>query len=158
MKVKQLLFTTVKLAVLVSMLAFLSSCEVDGCTNPNSENYDVDATQDDGSCILFREKFIGQYNVNETCPSGNYNFIINVVSSSTSEDAIIINNLGDFGAAVNATVDGSAVTIPNQNITSGGFAVSVNGSGAINGNLLTINYSYDFSGSGESCSMNCTKQ
>ncbi|MEM9985041.1 MAG: hypothetical protein AAF804_08075, partial [Bacteroidota bacterium] len=84
---------------LVLMLGGLSSCEQAGCTNPFSDNYDPEATTDDGSCILAREKFIAQYTVAESCPSGNYTFEMNLVAGSASDDAVIINNLGDFGAA-----------------------------------------------------------
>ncbi|MEZ4827189.1 MAG: hypothetical protein R3C61_13070 [Bacteroidia bacterium] len=143
---------------IVVIQSLTSGCATEGCTDPNSDNYDVDATKDDGTCIPSRDKFIAQYTVAESCPSGNYTFEINIVAGSASDDAIIINNLGDLGAAVNATVNQSSVTIPNQNITASGFAVSVNGSGSINGNLLIINYSYNFSGGGETCSMNCTKR
>ena len=158
MKTNRLFSFVLLLSTLLTLLILSSGCAEEGCTNPNSDNYNAEATKDDGSCILSREKFIAQYTVTESCPSGNFSFEINIVAGSSDETAIIINNLGDFGAAVNATVNGSSVTIPNQNITSQGIAVSINGSGSINGNLLIINYSYNFSGGGETCSMNCTKR
>lgn len=143
---------------LIAMM-LMSSCATEGCTDPNSDNYDIEATKDDGSCIPFRDKFIAQYSVSESCPSGTYTFTMNVVAGAASENAIIINNLGDFGEAVNATVNQSSVTIPNQNITDDfGNTASINGSGSITGSLLIINYTYNFAGGGETCSMNCTKQ
>ncbi|MEZ4771953.1 MAG: hypothetical protein R3D00_02145 [Bacteroidia bacterium] len=158
MKLTRFFSTLLLISSLSMMMTFTTSCATEGCTDPNSDNYDVDAKKDDGSCIPSRDKFIGQYTVSESCPSGNYTFEINIVASASADNAIIINNLGDLGAAVNATVSQSSVTIPNQNITASGFAVSVNGSGSINGNLLIINYSYNFSGGGETCSMNSTKR
>jgi hypothetical protein len=143
---------------LLALLALTSGCAVEGCTNPFSDNYNPEATEDDGSCVLAREKFLAQYSVTEACPSGNYSFNMNIAASTTADDAVILNNLGDFGQAVNGTVSGTSITIPNQNISDQGFTISINGSGSINGNLLIINYSYDFSGTGETCSMNCTKQ
>lgn len=145
-------------AALLALLALTSGCAVEGCTNPFSDNYNPEATEDDGSCVLAREKFLAQYNVNEACPSGNFTYTINIVASTTADNAVIINNLGGSNAPVNATVDGNSITIPNQNITSQGLAISLNGSGALNGNLLIINYTFNLAGGGESCSMNCTKQ
>jgi len=145
--------------IFCGFMMFLSTgCEVEGCTNPNSDNFNAEATADDGSCILWREKFIGQYNVAETCPSGTYNFAINVVQSATSEEAIIINNLGDFGQPVNATVNGSNLTIPSQTITEDNFTLTLDGSGSIAGNIMIINYTYSVLNVGETCTMNCTKQ
>ncbi len=155
---KTKLQSLILLLSLVAIASLTTGCKVEGCTNINSDNYNPEATVDDGSCILAREKFIAQYNVAESCPSGNFTFAMNIVASTTAEDAVILNNLGDFGSAINGTVSGSSITIPNQNITIQGIAVSINGSGSINGNLLIINYSYNFAGGGETCSMNCTKQ
>lgn len=104
------------------------------------------------------EKFIGQYNVAESCPSGNYTYSINIVASSSSDEGIIINNFGESGAPVNATVSNSSVTIPSQTITIQGTSISVDGSGTISGSILLINYTYSAAGQGETCSMNCTKQ
>jgi hypothetical protein len=157
MKLNQFTYYFILILGLTMTMALSTGCAVDGCTNPNAENYDPDATNDDGSCVLAREKFLGQYNVNESCPSGTYSFQINIVASSSGEDAIVINNLGDFGESVTATVNQSSISIPNQNISEGGFTVSINGSGSISGNILTISYTYDFSGNGETCTMNCTK-
>lgn len=143
----------------ISLVMLLSTgCGVDGCTDPMSDNYNVEATDDDGTCIPWRDKFLGQFTVSESCPSGTYTFEMNIVQGASADNAIIINNFGDSGEAVNATVNESSVTVPNQNITSQGNAISINGSGAITGTLLIINYSYDFAGLGETCSMNCTKR
>ncbi len=135
-----------------------TGCAEEGCTDPMSDNYNIDATKDDGTCIPWRDKFIAQYTVSESCPSGNYTYEINIVQGSASADAVIINNIGGSNSAINGTVNNTSVNIPNQNITVGGLAISVNGSGSINGNLLIINYSFNFAGGGETCSMNCTKR
>jgi hypothetical protein len=40
------------LIAFVSLLLVLQSCEKPGCTNSKATNYDSDATEDDGSCII----------------------------------------------------------------------------------------------------------
>jgi hypothetical protein len=104
-----------------------------------------------GECDTeMRTKFIGAYNTSETCngmPFGNYSN--NISTSGSDVTKIIISNFGDSGQNAVATVDGTDVTL--DPITLGGFAVT--GSGTINGNVLTFNYSF----STFSCVMTMTK-
>jgi hypothetical protein len=106
-----------------------------------------------------RLAFLGSYTVLESCSiSGNLEYNISINESSTSEDDVVINNFGDFGGPIRANVKGSTLTIAAQTITVQGIAINVsNGSGSLNGNLLTIAYTYSVAGNSEACSMTCTK-
>jgi hypothetical protein len=106
-----------------------------------------------------RLAFLGSYTVIESCAaSGNFEFSISITESSTAEADVIINNFGDFGGTVRATVSGGTLTISAQTITVQGTAVNIsNGTGSLNGNLLTIAYTYSVLGASESCSKVCTK-
>lgn len=85
---------------------------------------------------LDREKFLGTYDVNENCASGNYSYSINITESSVNTSDVIVNNVGDFGYNYTGTVSGNNLTI---NGTQQGL--TINGTGTINGNALTIIYS-----------------
>lgn len=107
-----------------------------------------------------REKFFGTYNVVEACSiSGNVNYQITISSSASADDAIIINNFGNFNnVAVTGKVSGNNLTIPNQTLNVGGISLIINsGSGSISGNLLTITYAYSIGTDSESCTMTCNK-
>jgi len=132
-----------------------SSCnnDVEGCTNANSDNFNAEATVDDGSCVLAREKFLGSYNVNETCTSGTFTYSITVTESTTAEDAIVINNFGSYNLNVRATVSGENI---NYNDTQNGITFS--GRGSISGNTLTIIYTASQGGQTDNCTKTCIKQ
>ena len=107
-----------------------------------------------------RLAFLGSYSVIESCATtGNYEYNITITESTTSEDDIVINNFGDFaGGSLKATVSGKGMSIPAQTINITGTSVNVaNGTGSLNGNLLTISYTYSIGADSESCSMICTK-
>ncbi len=132
-------------------------CTPKGCTDPGSDNYDVAAKQDDGSCILSRLKFIGQYNVAEACPSGNSSYSMSITESGAATNSVIINGLGGLESPVTATISGANVVVPSQVVNVSTFSVTVTATGVLNGAILTINYTYSILGQGETCSMSCTK-
>ena len=138
------------LALTVSMA---TSCQKEGCTNPIAENFDSDADEDDGSCILPREKFLGSYNVNENCSSGNYSYAISITPSTSNETQVIITNFYESGDNVRATVSGSSIEF---NDTQSGITYS--GTGTISGNTLTIIYTASAAGQTDNCTKTAIKQ
>ena len=100
-----------------------------------------------------RDKFLGSYNANENCDSGNDSYSITVSTSTTSEDDIIITNLYNANQGVRATVSGSNINI---NDTKGG--VTYSGSGSISGNTFTIIFSASAGGLTDDCTATAIKQ
>lgn len=100
-----------------------------------------------------REKFLGAYSVNENCTSGNYSFSITIIESATVEDGIVINNFGDYGVNVLATVAGD-----NININDTKSGIQFTGTGSISGNTLTIIYTASQSGTTDNCTATCIRQ
>lgn len=142
--------------IFISLTVLLTpSCkkDVSGCTDPNAENYNPDADKDDGSCSFARDKFIGSYNVNENCDSGNWNYSISITESSSSFNAIVISNFGDYSVNVRAVVSGANITF---NDTQSGITFS--GSGNISGNTLTIIYTASSGGNTDNCTKTCIRQ
>ena len=136
-------------------ISSFTSCkkDVSGCTNPNADNYNADADNDDGSCILAREKFLGAFSAIETCGGGNDTYSITIIESGSSEDAVVLGNLYDWGEPLNATISGSNITIPSQ-LTSG---LTFSGSGSISGNTLTINFTVSDGTNSDNCNAICTR-
>jgi hypothetical protein len=141
----------------------ITSCETDACKDVDCG---LNGTCVDGDCVCDagyegvdcdteeRAKFLGTYNVSESCTSGNYTYSVTVSTSSSSVASIIISNFGDYGVNVTGTVSGSAVTIASQSVGGGQFQ----GSGQISGNIMTITYTVTAGTSTDSCTMTCTKQ
>ncbi|NNE26335.1 MAG: hypothetical protein HKN09_05790 [Saprospiraceae bacterium] len=100
----------------------LQSCgddDVEGCTDASSENYNVEATIDDGSCIYARDKFIGDFVCEFLCP-GPLAFISNdtlIITISPSLDEMnkseVIFSLEVSGVSVGllGTVEGDSLFI-----------------------------------------------
>ena len=139
---------------LFTLTIFVSSCEKDvyGCMDPLSENYNPEANISDNSCVYARDEFIGSYNSNENCSSGNWTYNLNITAAS-SLDQVILNNFGDFGENVRATVSGNNLSF---NDTQGGITFS--GTGSINGTTLTIIYTASFGTDTDNCTMTAIKQ
>lgn len=99
--------------------------------------------------LLSRDKFLGSYNVAETCDSGTYTYAISIVASGVSVTQVDITNLYDAGQTTTASVDGNTLTIGSQTFGTG----TIVGSGTTNGNTITITVTISVGGNSESCTL-----
>ncbi|MFN4124072.1 MAG: hypothetical protein ACK4GL_12310 [Flavobacteriales bacterium] len=145
-------------ALLIAGVSTFQSCNREGCTDPTANNFDDKAKDDDGSCTYDRDAFIGTYNATENCQSGTGTFTMTIAASSANTVSILLNNFGDFGQAVTGTVSGTSLTVASQQINVQGTAITISGSGALNGSTLTINYTAAVGGASDSCVITAIKQ
>lgn len=148
---------TKKLLLLICFISFpllFTACDKEGCTDSNAENYDSKADSDDGSCILERDKFIGTFNVNESCDGYSDSYQITISESSSGTDKVNVSNLYDAGVSLPGTIDGNNIVIPSTLASSATFS----GSGSINGLILTLSFNVVYGGYTASCTATCTKQ
>ena len=73
MKLKYLLLTA-----LAFMMISCGEDDIEGCTDPQSNNYNMEATVDDGTCSYDRDKFIADY-------TGTVTFSENLAFLNTEE-------------------------------------------------------------------------
>ncbi|MEN9347482.1 MAG: hypothetical protein RLZZ77_993 [Bacteroidota bacterium] len=137
-------------------------CEGVSCLNGGTcvdGNCDCDAGFEGTDCgTQMRTKFIASYAVSEACTSGNYTYDMTISTSATSASSVIIDNFGGVGISATGTVNGKTLTIPNATSDVGGVSVTYQGSGQINGNILTMSYSLTYNGTTDPCTSTCTKQ
>lgn len=139
--------------LLGAFFMFTPACgDSDACKDVDCGTYgtcfDGDCVCDDGYEIgasgvcdtESRAKFIGNYNVSETCggPADTYS---SGISNGTSVTQVTISNFGNSGLNVTANISGDELTVPSTDLVIGGNTVTVSGSGTIVGNVLTLNYS-----------------
>ena len=123
----------------------LTSCETDECKDVTCEN---DGVCVDGTCdctegytgtnceTAWTEAFLGTYDGVDTC-----GFQYQSVITSTTFNGLTISNA--FGLAANATAALTGeTTIQVATQTVNGYSIS-GGSGTLNGDVLTINYTID---------------
>lgn len=118
MKIKPILIISFSLGLILSH----SSCgKVQGCNNPNADNYNSNAEEDDGSCILGRAKFIDEWSISGTLKD---NTQTNTFSKQTckittvEETETTVNiefTLSNLSAIyVSGTVNGDTLKVTNQ--------------------------------------------
>jgi len=79
--------------------------DIDGCQDPNACNFNPDATQDDGSCVIIIPGTITTTDNTTTC------------SGDGVDDIIAVTITGQQGEIVYVITDGTATTILGQNTT-----------------------------------------
>ena len=114
----------------------LIGCKSEGCTNFAAENYDPDATSNDGSCILTRDKFLGEFNVTSDCLANDYT---RRISATQNEYVVVISNLSDTLGDVQASVFGENISIETQNVSN---LITVEGAGVYITENQTISITY----------------
>lgn len=145
------------LLIFFGFMAFLTftRCTQEGCTNPSAENYEVDADEDDGSCFFARDAFFSEYNVNESCDSGDWSYSMTITPQGGTDNGVVITNLGGWEdpVIISAVINGSEISF---NDTDNDIIFS--GNGTLSGNTLTITYDAAIDGNIDSCVATCVKE
>lgn len=103
-------------------------------------------------------KFVGQYQVNESCNSGNFTYFLFITESAASIDVIFFSNFYDLNfqgvfdpvfAVVTNSVD---ITIPSQFV--GGWQFSGTGTLDTLNNILTVQFDANDGSGPDFCSTN----
>lgn len=146
-----------RLTIFFLTVVLLASCKNEGCTDFGAENYDPEAAINDGSCILTRDKFLGEFEVNSDCIADNY---LRTISATQNEYIVVITNLADTLGDVQARVFGENITIDVQTI---GNLITIEGAGVyVEDDAISITYRIRDSRSGteiiHDCLEWCAKQ
>ncbi len=155
--------------ILALFVLGLGACKDDPCDNldcgPNGTcNSDTGLCECDPnwagvtcntlSPLGYRAQFVGTYSVIETCGTGNDAYDIAISESSTADNAIIINNLFNWGENISATISQNSLDIPNQ-IADG---VTFVGSGNLDGDVLTFTFTVASNGQSDNCQSTATRK
>lgn len=150
---------TFMLVCFFSISILTTSCNRNGCTDPDAANYEDKAKKDDNSCTYDREDMIAFYGILENCnDEGSWNYTLEISDHSSDKTKIILENIGGWSNQVNieATVDGDSFSF-NETVDEQTFI----GSGTITdaNDLITISIEYDITENGvtKTCNANGSK-
>ncbi|MCF8258579.1 MAG: hypothetical protein K9J06_13565 [Flavobacteriales bacterium] len=135
------------MALLLMPAILFTGCDpTRGCTDPYSDNFNPDATEDDDTCVPTRLKFVGEYDCNGTSHTGDtvltsYDQVqmsITDETANTPEDMIMgISNFDQPLYSLDLLVTSQyGFSITTQTI--GAFTFF--GSGNINGRVIEMSY------------------
>lgn len=139
-----------------------SACNTDACKDVTCNN---GGTCADGTCLCadgyegtncdteMRAKFLGNFNITESCSSGTDTYSCVIATSSSNVANISFSNLYNSGIAVSGTVNGTAVTIASQSLAT----ATISGSGVISTTgVITLTYTVSVGGNSDTCTMTMT--
>lgn len=122
---------SLSLSFVAISVALITACGgKEGCTDFGAENYDPDASVNDGSCVQVYDKFLGNYIVDADCMDHFYE--IQIVET-TDDYTVRIYGLADTTSNLEAEISGNNINIRQQELI---HHVSIEGAGlSINGGL-----------------------
>ena len=147
---------------LIIMSIALVSCDSDSCETIDCGPYKTcvngicvceQGLEGDQCQIYSYEKFVGNYQVSESCAASTFpqgtQYVSDIIQDSRAIDRIYITQFANFGLTVEAVINGIYVTIPNQNQGS----YNVEGSGEYNTatGRITIQYNLTSGSNSASC-------
>ena len=89
-----------------------NDAEVLGCTNENSANYDIDATDDDGSCHPYISNPIDNITIDEDDPDITIDLSNHFIDPEGLPLTYIVSHFGfDNNGSINTSVNGDDLTI-----------------------------------------------
>ena len=112
--------------------AVAASLTLGGCQQTADDEFEVLPNQ------LVRGDWVGKENCGGAV-SGNYHVLI--TNTSMEDNAVLINNIYDYGIQAKATVSGTTFTIPAQKVeTAGQDEWEITGSGSVEDNAITFTF------------------
>ena len=122
------------------------SCVIPGCIDPSAMNYNSMATFDDNSCTYYGDLWAGSYSVTETCTSQDYNYTQEITSDGST---ITLVNAFGWSAGDNNNVvinvsgesfEGTFEGLELEDQNGGTNACAYEIQGQINSNDITMSY------------------
>lgn len=141
-----------RIVAVVFIILVLHSCNTkEGCNAFGAENYDPEATIDDGSCIEVRDKFLGSFVVSSDCFAQSYSRTIEITSDRY---VVSISDISDTLGSVNARVSMGNIIIDPQIIRNG---ITIDGAGVYDttANAVSLSYRITDTRSGTEVIHNC---
>lgn len=128
--------------------AFTGCSEEVGCTDRRADNYNPDATRDDGTCINARDKFLGVYRIINICWPDTLKLLPRLMTIAEDnlrpeeKDDIKLLNFGFDSTTVRALISKNDIAIPRQDLSVRGIPMTFRGEGHIDDEgYVTILYS-----------------
>jgi len=104
--------------------------------------------------VSTRDNFLGAYSVVETCGGGNDSYNLTIITSGSSENAVVVDNLYNADDQISGIIDGNSLSILSQQ----GDQLTYSGTGTLSDKTLTINFTISNSTNSDNCIATCTRK